>query len=133
MINQEGAWGSHENAFCLDGGLCYTGIQVFQNVLSGTFNVFHCMLILLMKHYKDFDVYFMHAEVFGGKVYWHLQLPLKWIKNKIALAGWGAQLVRLSSWRARLWVWSLVRTHLQEWTSESINRWNNKLMCFLSL
>lgn len=69
MINQERAGGTHENAFYLDGGLCYTGIQVCQSFLSGTFNVFHCMLILLMKHCKDFDVCFMHAEVFSVKVY----------------------------------------------------------------
>lgn len=35
-----------------------------------------CISLCVIKHYEDF-VYVMHAEVFRGKVYGHLELTLK--------------------------------------------------------
>lgn len=66
----------------LAGGLWYPGIHVCQSLLSGTFKIYvHCILILLVKDYKDFEGCLMHAEIFSGKVYLYLPLPLKWIKK----------------------------------------------------
>lgn len=77
---------------CLNGGLCYPGIYVCQSLLSGTFKTYvHCTLILVVKDYEDFEGCLMHAEVFSGKVYLHLPLPLKWIKKQnrmIRREGW---------------------------------------------
>lgn len=46
------------------------GIYIYQSLLNGTFKiyVFPYIYILLMKHLGNFEVHFLHAEVFRSNV-----------------------------------------------------------------
>lgn len=58
------------NVLYLLGGLCYTGVHICKSLLSTfKFYIFHCMLILFIKYYKDFEDHLMHVEVFSDKLY----------------------------------------------------------------